>query len=77
MSTILENLKLYFQNNSREQIDKDWAESEKYDKVGLTIEELMHQSQFFYKLENKDSFWGFNCLNPILENPKRTSDFLI
>ena len=75
MSTILENLKLYFQNNSREQIDKDWAESERYDKVGSTIDEFIHQSQFFYELENKDSFWEFNCLNQISENPKFASDF--
>ena len=36
MSTVLEKLKLYFQNNSREQIENDWAKSEKYDKVGPT-----------------------------------------
>ncbi len=77
MSTVLENLKLYFQNNSREQIENDWAESEKYDKVGPTIDEFMHQSQFFYELENNDPFWEFSCLNQIIENPKFTSDFFL
>jgi|GEM_PF-1304522 len=38
MATILENLKLYFLINSEEQIKNDWAESEKYDKVGFKID---------------------------------------
>ncbi|WP_299250775.1 hypothetical protein [uncultured Cytophaga sp.] len=33
MTTVLENLKLYFQNNSKEQIEKDWAASEKYEQL--------------------------------------------
>lgn len=77
MRTILENLKLYFQNNSREQIEKDWAESEKYDKIGPTIDNFMLQSQLFYELEMKDSFWEYSCLNDIIENPKFASDFFL
>jgi len=42
MATILEKLKLYFQSNSKEKIISDWAESEKYDKVGPTIGEFMN-----------------------------------
>lgn len=41
MNTILDNLKSYFQNNSREQIEKDWAQSEKYDSVGPTIDDFI------------------------------------
>lgn len=77
MNTVLENLKLYFQNNSREQIEKDWAESEKYDKVGPSVDEFLHQSQFFYEQESKDSFWEYSCSNHIIENPKFASDFSI
>lgn len=77
MSTVLEGLKLYFQNNSRDQIEKDWAESEKYDKIGPTIDEFIHQSQFIFAQEMKGSFWEFSCLNQIIENPKFTSDFFL
>lgn len=77
MSTVLESLKLYFQNNSRNQIEKDWAESEKYDKIGPTIDEFIHQSQFIFEQDMKGSFWEFSCLNQIIENPKFTSDFFL
>ncbi|WP_339740632.1 hypothetical protein [uncultured Sunxiuqinia sp.] len=48
MSTILDSLKSYFQDNSREQIEKDWAEYEKYDKIGLKVDESIEQSKLLY-----------------------------
>lgn len=39
--TVLDSLKKYFEENSREQIEKDWKESEKFDKVGPTCEEFL------------------------------------
>lgn len=38
---ILQDLKDYFKNTPREQVEKDWAETEKYDKVGRTVFEFM------------------------------------
>tara|TARA_R110002050_G_scaffold138980_2_gene262941 strand:- start:107 stop:298 length:192 start_codon:yes stop_codon:yes gene_type:complete len=42
------SLKSYFQDNSREQIEKDWAEYEKYDKIGLKVDESIEQSKLLY-----------------------------
>lgn len=76
MGTILENLKLYFQSNSREKIISDWAESEKYDSVGPKIDEFIEQTSYHHKIENNEEFWEFNSLNNNTENPKFASDFL-
>ncbi len=35
MGKLLEGLKSYFQNNSKEQILKDWAKTEEYDKTEI------------------------------------------
>ncbi|PSK98323.1 hypothetical protein [Cecembia rubra] len=75
MSTILENLVKYFQNNSRAEIDKDWADSEKYDQIGPKISDFLEQSKLFYVIEPQDSYWEFNCLNNIIKNPEFSSDF--
>lgn len=40
-NNILQDLKDYFKNTPREQIEKDWAETEKYDKVGPTVSEFL------------------------------------
>ncbi len=76
MNTILENLKLYFQSNSKEQIISDWAESEKYNSIGSKIDEFIEQTIYHHKIENNNEFWEFNSLNNIITNPKFASDFL-
>lgn len=77
MNTIFEKLKLYFQNTSEQQIIKDWAETEKYDSIGLKIDDFLHQSKMFYETEVRNSYWEFSCKNEILENPKFASDFFL
>lgn len=77
MSTILENLKLYFQNNSEEQIKLDWAESVKYDDVGPKIDDFIQQTIYHHKEENNENFWEFNPIDIIIKNPKFASDFFI
>lgn len=37
-------LKEYFEKTSREQVLKDWAETQKYDKVGISIETYWKES---------------------------------
>ncbi|HAP96267.1 hypothetical protein [Epilithonimonas hominis] len=75
MKTIFEKLKLYFENNSEQQIIQDWSETEKYNSVGPKIDEFFHQSKIFYETEIRNSYWEFSCKNEILENPKFASDF--
>ncbi|MDP4272662.1 MAG: hypothetical protein Q8907_00095 [Bacteroidota bacterium] len=77
MSTILESLKSYFQNNSREQIERDWAEFEKYDKIGLKVDEFLERCKLLYEQDTKDTYWEYNCLNQIIKNPKFASDFFL
>ena len=54
MNNILEDLKKYFQDTPQEQIMKEWAETEKYDKVGPSIEEFLIKTKLYFKLEDED-----------------------
>jgi hypothetical protein len=76
MASVLESLKLYFQNNSREQIEKDWAETEKYDGVGLKVDDFIHHSKLIYGIQTENSYWVYNSMIKIIKNPKFSSDFL-
>lgn len=75
MKTILENLKLYFQSTSRDQIEKDWAEFEKYNQVGPKVDDFISQSKYYHNLVNNKSYWEFTCDDNSIENPKFASDF--
>ena len=76
MNTILEKLKLYFRSNSREKIEEDWKKTEKYDKIGPTIDNFIDKSHLFCKLQTNDSLWKFKSLNnKTTKNPKFASDF--
>ncbi|MCT3721324.1 hypothetical protein [Elizabethkingia anophelis] len=77
MKTIFENLKSYFQNTSKDQIERDWADTEKYDNVGPEIGEFIRQSIFFYEVEKRNTYWEFSCQHEIIENPKFASDFFL
>ena len=46
---LLEELKRYLETTPREQVLKDWAKSEKYDKVGPTVDEFMRMQKFARK----------------------------
>ena len=69
MSNILEELKRYFQHSSQEKILNDWAELEKYDEVGPTIQEFKKVNQYFFKYDNYILSESFKKCN-ILANPK-------
>ena len=78
MSAILESLKRYFQNNTEEQIRKDWAEFAEYDKVGPKVDDFMTQSKLlFYEQSNINNYWEFFCSNQLVTNPKFASDFFL
>ena len=77
MSTVLESLKLYFESNSREQIEKDWAECDKFKKVGPTVDEFIHRTQSLARNEMLFSVRDFVLsTSKKIENPKFASDFL-
>lgn len=77
MKTLFENLKFYFETNSREKIEKDWAATQKYDSIGPKIDEFLYQSIFFYETEKRNSYWEFSCKYEIIDNPKFASDFFL
>lgn len=77
MKTLVDSLKLYFQNNSQNQITKDWKEYETYDEVGVKIDDFLHQSNLLYEIENECSYWQFTSINKITKNPEFTPDFLV
>ena len=52
MSIILEELKRYFQDTPQEKILSDWAELEKYDQVGPTIQEFKKVTRYFFEYDN-------------------------
>ena len=54
MGAVLEGLKSYFQNNSREQIEKDWNELEHYDEIGIPVEEYLQTIGPNYDLIDED-----------------------
>jgi len=76
MSKLLNSIKKYFENNSQQQIIKDWSEFEEYDEIGLQIDEFEFQSNLFYKIETGNSYWEFINMDELNENPEFTSDFL-
>jgi hypothetical protein len=48
MNNFFEDLKKYFETTPREEVLKDWAESEEFDKIGLTFKEFSEISQKHY-----------------------------
>ena len=75
MSNILEDLEKYFQETPQEQIMKDWAESEKYDHIGPSVEEFMKNTKLFFKLEENDLLPEQKNAYNNFQNPKYSSGF--
>jgi hypothetical protein len=44
-----EELKLYFENTPKEKIAEDWAETEKYNEIGPTVDEYFCETQKYQK----------------------------
>ncbi len=78
MSTILDSLKRYCQNNTEEQIREAWDAFEEYDKIGPNVDDFMAESKLlFYEQTKIDNYWEFFCSNQLITNPKFSSDFLL
>jgi hypothetical protein len=76
MGTILERLKMYFENTSPEQVKEDWAKTEKYDKVeSLSVETFIEVSKQLIDVGKlQDNLPSENLINNF-ENPNFSSDF--
>lgn len=76
MDTILEKLKSYLENHSKDEILNDWAKTKKYDQSGPSVdwflEYTMNINQEVGLVEN---YWEFSSCNYITENLEFTSDF--
>lgn len=77
MNNILEDLKKYFQDTPQEQIMKEWAETEKYDKVGPSIEEFLIKTKLYFKLEDEDLVLKEQNFPKNIKNPNYTSGFFL
>ncbi|TDD78408.1 hypothetical protein [Flavobacterium caseinilyticum] len=75
MNNILEDLKKYFQDTPQEQIMKDWAETEKFDKVGPSIEEFLTKTKLYFKLEEEKLLLSQPNFLDNIKNPKYSSGF--
>lgn len=42
MNNFLESLRCYFKDNSREKILEDWAKTEEFDQVGISVEDFLN-----------------------------------
>ncbi|RZJ69803.1 hypothetical protein [Flavobacterium sp.] len=73
MDAILEELKKYFRDTPQDQIQRDWAETEKFKTVGPTVHEYMNATKRYLDLDG----WRIKNQNLILVNPKQTFGFLI
>ena len=76
INSVAENLRKYFENTSREQIERDWVATQKFDEIGPTVTEFLSENALFSTFALPESYWefDFSFLNKI-ENPKVTSDF--
>ena len=55
MSTLLEDLRKYFKETPEEKIKNDWANSEKYDDVGPSVDKFIEDSRKYYTVECQDT----------------------
>lgn len=76
MNTITERLQHYFNNTSREEIERVWNETSIYDDVNSPSAEVFIESASCFLIENvPPDFIKQNFVN-ITESPNFTSDFL-
>jgi len=71
MSTLLEDLRKYFEETPQEKIASDWAKSEKYDDVGPSVDEFIETSRKYYAVDYHDADIANQVqITNIIPNPK-------
>jgi hypothetical protein len=48
MNSFFEELKKYFETTPQDKILEDWAQTEAFDNVGISVEEFLETSRFYY-----------------------------
>jgi hypothetical protein len=76
MNNFFEDLKTYFEVTPREKVLEDWAKSEEFDKVGLTVEDFLQNTQHYYVFSD-DPLIGSSINSKDYYSPKFTSGFFI
>ena len=61
MSDLLKEMREYFKNTSQEQIEADWKKYEKWEEVGITVDDLLKSKI----MQNKDFYCASNNLEKI------------
>lgn len=74
MNNLIESLKLYFQNTPREEILEKWSAVEKFDQVGVTVEEFLRNTAICQKITTGSPPSEANHFQNI-DNPKFVSGF--
>lgn len=72
MKNVLEELKAYFATTPQEQIDADWASVEKFDQVGIPVNDFLCRSKFLVSFKEQSLIRISN-----IDNPKFASDFFL
>lgn len=76
MNNFVDELKKYFENTPREQVLKDWAESEEFSETGTTFEEFIETQKKYQKVRLKE-FENVETTFNNLHDPKFSSGFFI
>ncbi|MBZ9627158.1 hypothetical protein LB450_03490 [Psychroflexus sp. CAK1W] len=78
METILERLKMYFENTSPEQVKDDWEKTKKYDKVeSPNVETFIEVSKQLIDVGILQNNLPPEDLINNFENPNFSSDFFL
>ncbi|WP_424495375.1 hypothetical protein [Salinimicrobium sp. GXAS 041] len=78
MKSMFEKLQDYFNTTSREQIEKDWESTSKFDEVnGPSVEEFIECSSYFFELEKEKPDLNQESFVNNIKNPNFTSDFFL
>lgn len=78
METILERLKMYFDNTSPEQVKEDWEKAKKYDEIDSpNVETFIEVSKQLIDVGKLQSNSPQENLINNFENPNFSSDFFI
>lgn len=74
MSNLLDNIKAYFMNNSREQILKEWNATKAADQVGPAVVEYLDELKNIRgTILEPDEGYNFSTIEPL--NPEFNSGF--
>lgn len=75
MNNLVEELRKYFEGNSKEKILQDWSKSLDFDNIGSTVSEFLEVTEK-YSVQTYDPDVLIKYTSNVI-NPKYTSGFLL